>query len=275
MLHGHCISFREFVMMKKHFLLAGAFVLASAAGAEATTIVQDTWQFWNPALASSALPANSTGGLLGPTATFLDTTRTNTVTAAAFYLDPNQSGLRQLHDGYVVRVQAGSPPQRGIGVCDVLVSTVAGTKCDTDPQAGDQSQIDGIRYRDVLRLTMPTDEWMPVSLTISDLRVTDKFKVFGSNDPLLDIDSATPLTLTPGLVLDSVAGTGSQVFDFVNAQAFQYLYVTTFDYNRPDQLRVEELVAHIVIPEPASLAMLGTGLLALAGLRRRVAFRRS
>ena len=165
----------------------------------------------------------------------------------------------------------------GIGICS------AGESC-TVPGGGDSNELSNEKNQEVLRLTLPSgNSWVSVTLSSLDnngggapergLLLTD-----GPNNTFTVICAfagAGPAASGALSPCTQTGGTGVEpVFSIPNAYAGSlHLYFAPFDWlngtSTNNDFLVEAATITSTVPEPGSLALIGSGLLALAGVVRR------
>jgi hypothetical protein len=183
----------------------------------------------------------------------------NTLVLDAYYAVP---GL--LADFQTAFLHRATETNSAIGVCDFRSLNGAGTA--TICGGGDSSSLDGDGNIDVVRITLPTGGWKPGSLTLVALGAADTYRVYASNDAIIDLGD-----------LDAVVASGNGgtdpftvVFDD-EIGAFQYLFVTSGDLDGDaagNGLRIAGLTAFqsspLVVSSPDSLSLFAAACLVLA-----------
>ena len=229
--------------------VAALLILPSNAGAI-------TWNF------------GGTGGDLG-TAPVPFTSGSGTITATAWTLSSGSFTVQHLFQRNEV------PDDQGLGVCNSF-DDGSGASCLSRPTGnGDNNEIDNNGGKqDLIRLDFGAIAGgLGVVLNSLDGLTgnIDNFQIFGSNlvNPTLAANGTTVFLLASGS--ESTLGTVDPVVPL--AGSYRYLYVTTSTGSGDDDFLLRSATGSVwvhrplssVVPEPASFALLVTGLAGLAG----------
>jgi len=226
------------------------------------------------ALKGVAIAAALAGGVLGATAA---SAAVSTWDFRSGNLLPNvipQGSAFVANDGKVLTAASGlisggsadlTQSLFGLGVCSGLPDQCA----QVDTVEGFLYDLFGAAQDEYIILALPTDRWQAVSIVVDlvtpILNGTDTIQVFGTND-FVGFES---------LLAGGIAALGTNIggfayeIEFGPVDPFQYYVFTTNNPTGPDNDGYSLAGFVGQVPEPASIALLGAGLLGIGVIGRR------